>query len=111
MTTNKEQYTLFPLPPSYLARRRKAFAAAIEVLVELIDLIDGDPDLEPEEDAEHDGREWSGDEADAAWIEWHTLSGDRQGGATMSGGHEDDEDDDPGGGDVNDEPHDPEEGL
>ncbi|RHW17169.1 hypothetical protein D1610_11510 [Sphingomonas gilva] len=39
------------------ARSRAEIEQAIEQLIGLLDAIDGDPDFEPEEDAEHDGRE------------------------------------------------------
>jgi hypothetical protein len=87
--------------------RRAILAAAVEVLVNEIDLIDGDTDLEPIDEREPDG-----DETDAAWIEWHTMRGSQKRGPNIAGDHEDDEDgdpaedDDPGGGNVTDEPHD-----
>lgn len=92
---------------SYPLPSRKALAAAVEVLVDLIDMIDGDTDLEPIDEREPDG-----DEADAAWIEWHTMRGSQKRGPNISTWNEDDEDDDPledddpGGGNVTDEPHD-----
>lgn len=61
--------TPFPTPPlpapadvaAALAARRRAIraeiAAEVERLVGWLDAIDGDPDLEAEEDADHDGRE------------------------------------------------------
>ena len=36
---------------------RAHIETAIESLIALLDVVDSDPDLEPEEDAEHDGRE------------------------------------------------------
>jgi hypothetical protein len=101
-----------PVPqpcPCHLAGQRQAFALMVEYLLELIDQIDGDPDLEIADEPE-----WGGDEADAGWIEWHTMHGPQARGATIAGGHEDAEeddpaeDDDPGGGNVTDEPHDDE---
>lgn len=73
---------------------------AIEILIDVLDLLGGDPDLEDNADAEPD------DDAkgDPAWIEWQSrgrhklgrcggekLTRDRFGNAC----HEDDEDDDP----------------
>lgn len=37
--------------------RRAVLEAAIEAAIALLDVLDPDPDLEPEEDLEHDGRE------------------------------------------------------
>ncbi len=74
----------YPLPS------RKAVAAAIETLVTVLDVIDGDPDLETIDEREPDG-----DETDAAWIEWNTMRGAAKRGPNIAGDHEDDEDDDP----------------
>lgn len=51
MDTNKEPYTPLPLSPAILAGRRKALAAAIETLIDVLDVIDGDPDLEDDDPA------------------------------------------------------------
>lgn len=40
-----------------LAEARAELEQAIEDAIAALDRYDGDPDLEPEEDAEHDGRE------------------------------------------------------
>lgn len=40
-----------------LAETRAELEQAIEDAIAALDRYDGDPDLEPEEDAEHDGRE------------------------------------------------------
>jgi hypothetical protein len=87
----------YPLPS------RTALTAAIDTLVHVLDLMDGDPDLEPIDEREPDG-----DEADAAWIEWHTMRGAAKHGANACGWNEDDEDSDPpedddGGGDCTDD--------
>lgn len=93
MTINKEPYTSLPLPPYSLAGRHKEIAAAIETLIDVLDLIDGDPDVELNGD-EHDS---DGDEkGDQAWIEWGAMRGSQKGGPNILAGHEDDEDDDPG---------------
>jgi len=80
-------------------------AEAIEVLIDLFDLMGGDPEAEPRtwpEDARAvdcgqlpDDTEAAGDEADAAWIEWQSLPSATR----RAGGHgrvhpEDDEEDD-----------------
>lgn len=61
MASNKKPYTLLPLSSSYLAGRREAIELALhavedakERLFKALDLIDGDPDLEPEGDCEDD---------------------------------------------------------
>lgn len=48
---------------------RAELEAAIEAAIALLDAIDGDPDLEPEEDAEHDGLEPDADLGDPSWPE------------------------------------------
>ena len=40
---------------------RNSIEGLISLAISLLDAVDGDPDIEP-----------TGDEADAAWIEWHT---------------------------------------
>jgi hypothetical protein len=44
---------------------RPAVEGAAEALISFLDHLDGDPDLEPEEDDEHDGREPDEDVEDA----------------------------------------------
>jgi hypothetical protein len=81
-------------------------AAAIEVLVDLLDLMGGDPDAEDNGDAEA-----VGDEADIAWLEWtgrKRRTVDTDGPFAMGLPTEDDEDDDPDTG-VEDGTFDPEE--
>ena len=79
---------------------RRTLANAVEVLVAVLDTIDGDPDVElngDEQDSDGDER------GDPAWIEWQTRGRhklDAQGGERLArdGGRivlEDDEDDDP----------------
>lgn len=46
---------------------RKTLEGFIAVAIGLLDMVDGDADSEENGDAEP-----TGDEADAAWIEWHT---------------------------------------
>lgn len=65
-------------------------AEAIEVLVDVLDLIGGDPESENDDPAEA-----VGDEHDAAWIEWHRMRGSQKSGSNIAGQNEDDEDDDP----------------
>jgi hypothetical protein len=87
----------FPHPP--LAAGRLAsrlllrhspheIAEAIEVLVDILDLLGGDPDAETEDP----DLEPAGDEKDAAWAEWHTLrSSQKRGPHILAGQNEDDE--------------------
>lgn len=63
----------------------------VEAAVTLLDLFDGDPD---EETVDPD-LELTGDERDAAWIEWHTMRGSQKRGPNILCGHEDDEESDP----------------
>lgn len=76
-----------------LARfNRNELGNAIEVLVELLDACDGDPD----EETDDPDLEAAGDENDAAWIEWHTMRGSQKRGPNiLATRNEDDEDDDP----------------
>lgn len=97
----------FPHPP--LAAGRLAaqllnrhspheIAEAITVLIDVLDLLGGDP--EAEDNGDHEGSD--GDDNDQAWLEWATLdaAGKRAGNNTGHNEHgiplhEDDEDDDP----------------
>lgn len=84
-------------PVGLAAFDRTAITRSIEVLVGLLDLIDGDADVEmngDEEDSDGDER------GDQAWIEWGTMRGSQKGGPNILAGHEDDdpgEEDDPSG--------------
>lgn len=70
---------------------RKSLEAFLSIAIDLLDLIDGDPDLEDSNDREaHDGD----DQGDIAWIEWHTMRGSQKRGPNILAGQEDDEDDD-----------------
>jgi len=76
-----------------IAARIDTLADQMCALIEVLDQMDGDPDLEP-----------NGDELDVSWPE-----GFRPFDTGLGEDAEDDdahEDDDPGGGDINDEPHD-----
>lgn len=87
----------------------REIAGAIEVLVEVLDLLGGDPDVEDATDAEDDhtlsptalryANPGAGcDVADAgenAWIEWQTMRGSQKRGPNIAHDHEDTEDDDP----------------
>jgi len=73
-------------------------AEAITVLIDVLDLLGGDP--EAEDNGDHEGSD--GDDNDQAWLEWESLSaaGKRAGNNTGRNEHgiplqEDDEDDDP----------------
>jgi hypothetical protein len=78
--------------------RRDAIAHAVEALISLLDVIDADPDLEPDADDEPDGTE-----GDWAFTEWHTrgseklCDGDHEAPMMILNGanNEDAEDDDP----------------
>ena len=70
---------------------RDKLGAAIEVMIALLDLIDGDPEAE---ENGGDNEPSDGDDKDAAWIEWHTMSGSQKHGHNLLAGHEDDEQDD-----------------
>lgn len=115
-------------------RFRARVVAAIETLVDLLDELDHDPDLEPDNDDEpslgwREARGGEGlcptftDEAElGSWIEGarqqhigrftpHTeddehTAPERCGKGFIDFGPDDDEDSDPGGGDILDEPHD-----
>jgi hypothetical protein len=67
-------------------------AEAITVLIDVLDLMGGDPEAEDNGDAEP-----AGDERDAAWIEWNSMRGSQKRGPNILAGHEDDEEDDPPG--------------
>jgi hypothetical protein len=60
-----------------------AIAAAIEILIDVLDTLDGDPDLE-----------LTGDERDCAYVEWTTLHHRHRAEANATLGLEDDEQDD-----------------
>lgn len=82
-------------------------ADAIEVLMEMLDKLGGDPDLEDNADLEHDPAEL----ADITYTEWHTrgrhkliYKGSECGPTAYGRMHEDCEDDDPDTG-VEDDPH------
>lgn len=65
-------------------------ADAIEILMDVLDMMGGDPDAEDNGDAE-----LTGDEHDCAWIEWQTMRGSQKCGPNIVAGQEDDEDADP----------------
>lgn len=72
---------------------RDELGNTIEVLVALLDIWDGEPDLEDDDPAEA-----AGDEQDAAYVEWHTKpSNSRRSGQPeiLASDNEDDEEDDP----------------
>jgi hypothetical protein len=72
---------------------RDELGNAIEVLVALLDIWDGDADTEPNGDDE--AREADGDTRDAAWIEWDRLAPGLKGVSNITGrDNEDDEEDD-----------------
>jgi hypothetical protein len=72
-----------------LASILRVSGEGLNVLIDRLDIHDGDPDLEDDDPAEHDGT----DQGDQAWIEWHTQHpGTRS--QCQTGGHEDHEEDD-----------------
>lgn len=73
----------------------------VDRALEALDLFTGDPDVEDDDPAEA-----VGDEADAAWIEWHRMRGSQKRGPNIAGEHEDDEDSDPAEDDDPDSEHD-----
>lgn len=97
----------------YARNDRESLEALLSVAIDLLDLMDGDPDLEDGADREaHDGD----DQGDISWSEWHQrgwrdlLKAGPEVATTCSiGDYEDDEDDDAGedddlaGGNVEDE--------
>lgn len=103
-----------PVPPAAISRVLLSFSRAqlegfVAVAIDLMDLADGDSDLENGNDLEDDftlshiavaytdhgpGCPISDHDA-AAWVEWHTMRGSQKRGPNILAGHEDDEDDDP----------------
>jgi hypothetical protein len=89
--------TFQPAPPAAVSRvlatfDRDQLAGFVAVAIDLLDLADGDTDVElngDEEDSDGDER------GDQAWIEWHTMRGSQKRGPNLLAGHEDDEDNDP----------------
>ena len=62
LVTLPPQFSAMPSVIQTLAKLdRQSLEGFISVAISLLDAADGDPDIEP-----------AGDEADAAWIEWHT---------------------------------------
>ena len=86
----------FPASPPLIAVARVlgrfdrlTLEAFMTVAVEMLDLADGDADLEDNADREAN----DGDEQDVAWIEWNTMHGPQKRGHNRLAGEEDDEDD------------------
>ena len=78
-------------PPTHAVARilasfdRAKLGNFVEVAIGLMDVDDGDPELEP-----------NGDErGDQAWIEWNTMGGSQKSGHNLLAGEEDGEDCDP----------------
>ena len=82
-----------PAVARILARfEREQLAGFIAVALDLLDTIDGDPDVE----FNGDEQDSDGDEkGDQAWVEWTTLHGAQKRGPNRLFGEEDDEEDDP----------------
>jgi len=75
-------------PPAAIMRvlsryDRPRLAAFVTVAIDLLDTLDGDPDLEPD-----------GDEQDAAYVEWSCLHQRQRNRPNLTLGQEDDEQDD-----------------
>lgn len=100
--TLPNQFPPMPAVARILSRFDRAqLEGFISVAIDLADALDGDADLEPEEDK---GEEERGEQA--GWsngIDQCKLSA-----GAMAWHHDDAEDDDPAGGDIVDVPHDPE---
>lgn len=84
-------------------------AEAIEILVDVLDLLGGDS--EAEDNGDHEGSD--GDDSDHAWLEWASLNAAGRRANNNTGHndhgiplHEDDEDDDPRENDSEDAEHD-----
>ena len=84
-----------PAVAAILARYdRKHLGAFVAVAIDLMDVVDGDPDGESNGDDE--AREADGDTLDLAWIEWDTMRGSQKRGPNIANSFcEDDEDSDP----------------
>ncbi|QNG45010.1 hypothetical protein [Sphingobium yanoikuyae] len=92
-----------PAPPAAISRilsrfSREELEGFVAIAIDLMDVADGNPDLEDGGDNELDGDA----QGDQAWPEWHTRGWrtQRKAGPEMAsscriGGQEDDEDDDP----------------
>jgi hypothetical protein len=65
-------------------------AAFVTVAIDLLDVASGDPESEPNGDDEANG-----DERDAAYVEWHSMSGSQKHGPNIASDNEDDEESDP----------------
>lgn len=100
-----------PAVARILARHpRERLEAFVSIAIDLMDVADGDSDIEPNGDdldgtgAEDDFCEHSSDgspgcpvadRGEHAWIEWHTMRGSQKRGPNIARTHEDVEDDDP----------------
>lgn len=73
---------------------RKRLAVFVAVAIDLMDLMDGDPDFEVGGDDEPDFA--NGDTKDLAYAEWTSLRGRQRAGGCIATQHEDDEEDDVG---------------
>ncbi len=98
---------VMPAVTRILSRYDRAnLEAFISVAIDLLDVIDDDPDLEDSEasnpDVDERGRllpdvyvpASQDEDREHAWIEWHTMRGSQKRGPNILAGHEDDEDDD-----------------
>ncbi len=81
-------------PPAAIMRvlsryDRPRLAAFVTVAIDLLDILDGDADLEPNGDDEPNG-----DEQDASYVEWPCLHHRQRSKPNVTLGQEDDEQDD-----------------
>ena len=86
---------------------RRKLGGFVEIAIELMNLEDGDPDLEDATNLEDEAIEpqllhsggpgcpVSDGGGDPAWIEWNQMRGSQKRGPNLLAGQEDDEDDDP----------------
>ncbi len=92
----------------YARHDRETLEAFLSVAIDLLDLVDGDPEAETGNDLEDDftlspmaaayGGDGPGcaisDQDAGAYVEWHTMRGSQKRGSNILAGQEDDEDDD-----------------
>ena len=104
------------VPPAAVMRllsryERKELASFVAVAIDLLDLADGDPDLEGSCDEDEISRCTDigrsvltdkpgceiADTGENAWIEWDQMRGSQKRGPNVASDHEDAEEDDPSG--------------
>lgn len=95
--SDRTKFPLSPMVVSYLSGlSRTEIAHVAEIAIDRLDMLDGDPDMEPNGDDEPLSANGDGD--DGAWIEWHQMrASQKRGPNILPSYNEDDEDDDPAG--------------